>query len=107
MLDFNNQTYAEFFRENGIDIDNDKYQFNGTSKMKRLRAFWEIEPDDVVGKVMEALLQYACVVENVNEGDRIKAIEIIHRLQGKNDIQDKDLQQNRHSSSKNFLILTG
>ena len=85
VLDFNNQTYAEFFRENGIDIDNDKYQFNGTSKMKRLRAFWEIEPDDVVEKVMEALLQYACVVENVNEGDRIKAIEIIHRLQGKND----------------------
>ncbi len=57
--------------------------FNGSSKMKRLRAFWEIEPDQVVGKVLEALLQYACVAGVVDDSDRKYAIGVIDRLQGK------------------------
>ena len=55
VLNFTNHTFAEFFREHGIDIENQKYRFNGDSKMKRLRAFWEIEPDDVVGIVIYQL----------------------------------------------------
>ena len=57
VLDFTNDTFAEFFRENaGADIYADKFATNGNSKARRLRAFWEIEPDAKVGHVIEQLL---------------------------------------------------
>src|SRR3989338_918374 len=80
VLDFTDRTYAEFFREHGIDINAKKYQFNGTSKMKRLRAFWEIEPDIIVSKVLAALLEYANAIKQVAVADREKAIAVINRL---------------------------
>ena len=85
VLDFTNATYAEFFREHRINIDNNKYYFNGPSKMKRLRAFWEIEPDNIVGKVLESLLEYASCIDdnNIDEKDKKDALSIIYRLQGK------------------------
>lgn len=58
VLDFTNNTFAEFFRETtNIDIYVPKYAFNGDSKAKRLRAFWETEPDALVGKVLSGLLE--------------------------------------------------
>ena len=91
VLDFNDRTFAEFFREQGIDIEEEKYHSNGRSKMKRLRAFWEIEPDYIVGKVLQALLDYACVVEEVKSSDKLKANKIISRLQGH--IQEKKSEE--------------
>lgn len=88
VLNFTDPTYAEFFREHGIDINTKKYQFNGSSKMKRLRAFWEVEPDDIVGKILGALLQYAEATENVNNGDKDKAMAIINRLIGKSPVAE-------------------
>ncbi len=83
VLNFNDRTYAEFFREHGINIDADKYRGNGSSKMRRLRAFWEIESDAIVAKVLTAMLEYACAVEKVDSADRTKAISILSRLSGK------------------------
>jgi len=58
VLDFSNNTFAEFFRETAkIDIYAPKYDFNGDSKAKRLRAFWEIEADTLVGNVLAELLE--------------------------------------------------
>lgn len=58
VLDFTNPTFAEFFRESlGIDIYANKYAFNGDSKAKRFRAFWEIESDERVGKALQELLE--------------------------------------------------
>ena len=51
--------------------------------MKRLRAFWEIESNHVVGQVLQSLLEYACTVEDVKPDEKIKASKIINRLQGK------------------------
>jgi hypothetical protein len=90
VLDFTDRTFAEFFREHGIDIDADKFRFNGTSKMKRLRAFWEIEPDSVVGHVSEALLEYACIVEPVDKTYQAKAMAIIDRLVGKSSVKPNE-----------------
>ena len=45
VLNFKDKTYKEYFNEYGIDIEYQKYRRYGTSKMKRLRAFWEIEDD--------------------------------------------------------------
>lgn len=58
VLDFTNSTFAEFFREHGVDIYAEKYAFNGDSKAKRLRAFWEVEPNHLVADVLSALLDY-------------------------------------------------
>jgi hypothetical protein len=82
VLDFTDPTFSAFFREHQISIDDPKYKFNGASKMKRLRAFWEVESDAVVGKVLEALLKYAEVTEGVGDVDKKKAEEIVDRLVG-------------------------
>ena len=56
VLDFSNATFGEFFRQHNVDIDGRKYQFLGTSKAKRLRAFWELEPDRLVGAALSEML---------------------------------------------------
>jgi hypothetical protein len=83
VLDFSDARFSEFFREYGVNITEEKYYKSGTSKMNRLRAFWEIEPDCLVSNVLEGLLQYACNVKDVEESDKNKAFNIIERLQGK------------------------
>ena len=102
VLNFTNHTFAEFFREHGIDIENKKYRFNGDSKMKRLRAFWEIEPDDVVGIVIEGLLKYACAVEDVNKEDHAKAVEVICRLKGESNNSQKEPKSEYDFLSQEF-----
>ena len=83
VLDFTDATYAAFFREHSVTIDEQKYRFNGNSKMKRLRAFWEVEPDLLVGRVLSAMLEYACVIGSVHPDDKANAEKIINRLLGK------------------------
>jgi hypothetical protein len=57
VLDFTNQSFAGFFREAaGIAIYDDRYAAYGESKARRLRAFWEIESDPLVGKVLAELI---------------------------------------------------
>lgn len=59
VLDFSNRTFAEFFHQNaGVDIYASKYETNGDSKARRLRAFIELEADSLVGKVLSELLDY-------------------------------------------------
>jgi len=94
VLDYSNATFAEFFRECAkVDIYADKYSFNGDSKAKHLRAFWEIEPDHVVGKVLEALLE-VWSYENpepdaVSRKGYDKAKTTIARLLGRDVIEEK------------------
>lgn len=56
VLDFSDNTYGDFFNRHGINIHGSKYQTNGTSKAKKMRAFWEQEPDPIVGKVLSEML---------------------------------------------------
>lgn len=56
VLDFSNATFGEFFRRHNIDIHGPKYQTYGTSKTKKLSAFWESEPDRLVGTVLSEML---------------------------------------------------
>jgi len=85
---YTNATFAEFFRECAkVDIYAEKYFFNGDSKAKRLRAFWEIESDRIVGKVLKALLEVWGYENSApDEQSKVrydKALEIACRLQGK------------------------
>jgi len=101
VLDFTNNTFAEFFRETvDIDINAQKYAVNGGSKAKRLRVFWENEPDFLVGKVIAGLLevwQYNATRNGqINNSLQYKqAADIVARLTGK--------QPDLVSTEKEFL----
>ncbi|HOI37373.1 MAG TPA: hypothetical protein PLF11_08325 [Bacillota bacterium] len=59
VLDFTNDSFGEFFREYAnVEIYSINYGLPGNSKAKRLRAFWKLESDELVGKVLEGLLEY-------------------------------------------------
>ncbi len=59
VLDFSNKTFQEFILENvNIDVDDEKYFYNGSSKANRLRTFWKIESNQIVGELLEKLLEY-------------------------------------------------
>ena len=92
VLDFNDRTFSEFFREHDIDIDAQKYMFNGTSKMKRLRAFWEIEEDPLVGAVLGALVKCTEAIGKIDPGDKEKAESVICRLLGKTVVPKSEFQ---------------
>jgi hypothetical protein len=59
VLDFNNQTFAEFFSDElGIDIDDPRYSAEGTSKGKRLRFFLRTADSRVRVRTLLALWEY-------------------------------------------------
>ena len=59
VLDFSDRTFSEFFEEHTRrDIDAAIYRDRGTSKANRLRGFWATEGNHLVGKVIQALIQY-------------------------------------------------
>ncbi len=83
VLDFNDTSFSRFFECYKINIDDPKYKKYGTSKMKRLRAFWDIENDNVAGSVLDGLLKYAVEVSEVCETDKQKAERVVSKLLGK------------------------
>lgn len=59
VLNFSDRTFGEFvFEVVGLNIHEEKYTAEGTSKAKKLRAFWKLEPDYTVGKLLLALIDY-------------------------------------------------
>ena len=59
VLDFSNKTFQDFILENvNIDVDDEKYFYNGSSKANRLRAFWKEESNPIVGELLEKLLEH-------------------------------------------------
>lgn len=60
VLEFSNRTFADFFADSvGVNIDDQKYSTSGSSKANRMRAFWVIEQNFIVGKVLSELLGLA------------------------------------------------
>ncbi len=52
VLDFSDRTMTKFFEDElGIEIYDEKYSFNGTSKAKHVRAFIEVEDGYIVGQL--------------------------------------------------------
>lgn len=59
VLDFSNRTFEEFILDStGKSIYDSKYSNASGSKANRLRAFWSIEPNYVVAKLLGDLLHY-------------------------------------------------
>lgn len=64
VLDFSNRTFAEFVADSvQRDIYHDKHSYASGSKANRLRAFWNTEPNHLVGKLIEDLLEYCQQLE--------------------------------------------
>ena len=60
VLQFSDSTIATFFYDVvDIDIHDEKYCNNGSSKAKKLREFWRIENDYLVGKATQAMIEEA------------------------------------------------
>lgn len=59
VLDFSNRTFAEFFdRVMSVDIDDDVWKVNGTSKANRLRTYIRSVDDSKTFKLLRALEDY-------------------------------------------------
>jgi len=88
VLDYSDATFGEFFSRYKTDIHGKKYQTYGTSKAKKMRAFWEQEADPLVGQVLSEMLDsYEADCDlNGREVDAAvlkKARDIVSRLAGK------------------------
>ncbi len=87
VLSYNDSTFGELFHHHGIDIHSQKYQNFGTSKAKKMRAFWQHDSDELVGKVMSEMLdsyKAFCEInnENINKPILKKSRNIVARLSG-------------------------
>jgi hypothetical protein len=89
VLDFSDRTMAEFFEDEfGIEIYQEKYRFNGSSKAKHLRAFIETEDAYTVAKVARALWQHRESLPRHNgaspEADALKTrfFDLVCRIDG-------------------------
>ena len=59
VLDFSNRTLEEFVLQSvQKNIYDDVYAYSSGSKANRMRAFWDREPNSVVGKLITDLLEY-------------------------------------------------
>ena len=56
VLDYTDATFEEFFYRYKVNIHSDRYQTYGTSKAKKMRAFWEREPNALVARVLSEML---------------------------------------------------
>lgn len=85
VLDFNNQTFSDFFKEHGIEIDAPKYAVQGDSKAKRMRVFLRQTPPPLVGRVLAALYEYRAAMATttkVSDARLTRYREIARRLDG-------------------------
>lgn len=87
VLDYSDPTFHEFFNRHGIDIHSQKYQTYGSSKAKKLRAFWEQDSDVLVGRTLGEMLdvyEVNCVLNSRQPDVSVleKSREIVARLTG-------------------------
>lgn len=87
VLNYSDDTFQGVFRRYGIDIHGQKYQTYGSSKAKKLRAFWEQESDVIVGRTLGEMLdvyEVNCVLNSRQPNASIleKSRGIVARLTG-------------------------
>jgi hypothetical protein len=59
VLNFSDRTMGEYFRDDvGVDIYDQKYNYASGSKANRIRGFWQVADDTLVGKSIDKLIDY-------------------------------------------------
>jgi predicted nucleotide-binding protein len=57
-LDFSNNSLAQFIAESvDIELYSDKYEIGTGSKANRMRAIWDLEPNQLVGKLIREIIE--------------------------------------------------
>lgn len=99
VLDFSNRTFAEFVRDStGRDIYDSRYDYGSGSKANRLRAFWQKEENDVVGKLMSDLLDYSDATGPPEEVCRLIVARLLQKSSGPR--EDSGSQQKEQLSQQ-------
>ena len=87
VLSYSDSTYDAFFRRHGVEIHGERYQTYGTSKARKMRSFWEQDPDSLVATVIGDMLdeyEADCDLDgrDVNPPLLEKSRSILARLSG-------------------------
>lgn len=59
VLNFTDRTFGEFFDDFRVQINTEGYLARGSSKANRMRTFWDVDGNHVVGRVIIGLIDYA------------------------------------------------
>lgn len=88
---YSNNTFGQFFQSAAnVNIFEDKYGIGSGSKANRMRAFWDIENDALVGKVLKEMIDI-WEYENNNSKDNkafIACKKTVNRLVGQQSKQE-------------------
>ena len=103
VLNIKGPSFERYFSDYGIEIFGTEYEFHGTSKANRLRAFWNIEPDEIVGRVLLGLLESSVSLDPDSPEFR-KSHAIAARLSG-NSFENAAREQ-AHSSEEEVIKLS-
>src|SRR5215510_10339812 len=78
VLDFSDRAMREFFEDEfGIEIYQERYAFNGTSKAKHLHAFVTVEDAHMVTRVLRALWAHRTNMQRYDvDAEKNKTIEV-------------------------------
>ena len=77
VLDFSNATFESFFGKNlNVNIYDEEFTKYGDSKGKRLKAFLEIEDDNMVALALKYLVEYYENRENLQKPEKVKALKV-------------------------------
>ena len=107
VLDFSDEAFGQFFESFNVDIHGVRYQTYGSSKAKKMRAFWDQESDALVGRVVSEMLDcyevlYHSVDREPNSVLLEKSREIIARISGM--FPDEDFLADEEFLNKEFEI---
>ena len=93
VLDFSNRTFAEFVDESvRRDIYDSRYEYGSGSKANRLRGFWNIEGNNLVGKLIGDLIEYGKDFDAFKNDGTLpdECLKIVARLKEAGPVPDLD-----------------
>ena len=94
VLNFSDRTMSEFFKDSlDVDIYADRFDYGSGSKANRMRGFWNVAEDELIGRSVADLVDYIeneVLLENLDAADfpeklLHRARQISKRLTGKNE----------------------
>lgn len=94
VLDFSNRQFQEFVIDAvRRDVYETKYDYASGSKANRLRQFWKIESNAVVGVLTKAMVEYAETLQDVDESSLENGRRIASRLVNSSPVPELDAIQ--------------
>ena len=112
-MNFIDRTMTEFFRDDvGININDKAYDYSSGSKANRLRGFWRVADDKLVGKSIIRLIEYIntqIAIGDLKKEDfpqeRINACRAIGERMGGNNTAEKENKSQATFKEGNINII--